>query len=346
MNIWGTFACIDGVLRLFKAGMFKIDKADSETTIFATILKNATLWGLSMNNCRGATGDGAAVVAAAVQLLVTVPGRAPINYIRCVAHFINLSIVWALHYSLIHAKGGLVVRETGTGNSQIIVCLEKSEAKIAKINKKNGISEPDLKFYLKDAVNKGGIITRVRKIVNCIKKSNVINNEFRRLQIIQAKHEFEVAGSNGHMPTLPSVKNFADTLWGFIHRMLLSVFKNKAIFPLLVTSGVSDKLEKIPVLTEFEFLLMADLVALLEPVSNGIIVMETNSCVVGKVIELLGLLKTSIGKVAPRTAKGMSEFVGMSFLKKASFFDVSVDKSVRVSSQRAILDSQSGVSSS
>ena len=67
--------------------------------------------------------------------------------------------------------------------------------------------------------------------------------------------------------------------------------------------------------------------ALLEPVSNGIIVMETNSCVVGKVIELLGLLKTSIGKVAPRTAKGMSEFAGMSFLKKASFFDVSVDKS-------------------
>ena len=135
-----TFTCIvDGVLRLFKAGMFKIDKADSET-ISATILKNATLWGLSMDNCRGATGDGAAVVAAAVRLLVTVPGRAPINYIRCVAHFLNLSIVWALHYSLIHAKGGLVVRETGTGNSQIIVCLEKSEAKIAKIKRLSDFS--------------------------------------------------------------------------------------------------------------------------------------------------------------------------------------------------------------
>ena len=157
--------------------MHKISKADA-ITISEKLKDVLSRWGLISKDLRGVTGDRATVVAAAIRILNPV-----VTYIRCAAHFLNLAILWGLHLSMVNMKGDFVTRDTMDSNGKLVtrVVLGRLAAKESKKKKKQGVLEPGLNFFSMAAINKTGLISRVRTLVTKVKKSNLIHSEFERL---------------------------------------------------------------------------------------------------------------------------------------------------------------------
>ena len=196
-------------------------------------------------------------------------------YVRCGAHFLSLAIIWALHLSVIYMKSDFVSKTVDMGGKNVTVVLPPDEAKEAKKMRKAKMATPGLSFHSKSSINKSCLISRVRKFVVVVKKSNLIHFEFERMPKIAETAAHQVNGSIGHKE-LPSLKNFADTRWCGIYDMLSSFVPNKDVFALLRKSGVSGKLEKLPEFTEEDFSVMGDLISILEPISHAITSLESD----------------------------------------------------------------------
>ena len=84
---------------------------------------------------------------------------------------------------MVHMKGDFVTRDTMDSNGKLVtrVVLGRLAAKESKKKKKQGVLEPGLNFFSMAAINKTGLISRVRTLVTKVKKSNLIHSEFERL---------------------------------------------------------------------------------------------------------------------------------------------------------------------